>query len=314
MSSDTAGRPKRQGRGPVGAPPSAGVLARYARAFAQELEIAEGRVRVWVANMILAGLFEDVAIAPSGRRFTVKGGVALELRLRDRARATKDIDLVVHGLGAYIPASEAANMRQVQAALTRSLEEAVTAGTYQGFAFRRKGEPILLENGTVSLELGVTYRGDAWTSITVDLARAEAGEGEVELLPAIPLTEALGVNGPAELPCLPLRFHIAQKLHAMTLPPRKGKRNERFKDLVDLLLMEELLAAGTSPDFAGIREACEIVFSSRGTHSWPPVLVLPSHWEAPFARMAQELGLPIVDATAAMDRVRALVTRISTTA
>lgn len=281
---------------PAGPPPSAGVLARYARAYAQELGVAEGRVRAWIAYMVLAGLLERSTGAMDAYRFTVKGGVALELRLRDRARATKDIDVVLHDAGVD------------QAGLAHELERAAVAGEYQGFAFRRKGAPTHLENGTVSLELAVTYRGGTWTSITVDVARAEPGEGEVELVPAIALGEAIGIAGPAELPCLPLRLHIAQKLHGMTLPPRPGKRNERFRDLVDLLLLEQLVT-----DYAGLREACEQVFRTRGTHGWPPALEVPPHWAEPFARLAQDLELPVNTADAAMMRVRALVDRIRTT-
>lgn len=76
---------------PTGPPPSAGVLARYAQAYARELGVAEGRVRAWVAYMIMAGVLDRATNADSPL-FIVKGGVALELRLRDRARATKDID------------------------------------------------------------------------------------------------------------------------------------------------------------------------------------------------------------------------------
>jgi hypothetical protein len=75
----TAGR-----RPPAGPPPSAGVLARYAQAYARELGVPESRVRAWVAYMILAGVFER-ATDIGTPRFIVKGGVALELRLRDRA-------------------------------------------------------------------------------------------------------------------------------------------------------------------------------------------------------------------------------------
>jgi hypothetical protein len=116
-----------------------------------------------------------------GYRFTVKGGVALELRLRNRARATKDIDLVLH---------------HADADLARALERAVTTVSVgnQGFQFRRKGEPLYLENRTISVEFAVTYEGGAWTSIVVDVARAEPGEGDVELVPAIPLREATGIS------------------------------------------------------------------------------------------------------------------------
>jgi hypothetical protein len=73
--------------------------------------VAEGRVRAWVAYMILAGVLDRATTADSPL-FIVKGGVALELRLRDRARATKDIDIV---------------LRDTTADLADSLEEALTA-------------------------------------------------------------------------------------------------------------------------------------------------------------------------------------------
>lgn len=177
-------------RPPDRPPPSAGVLARYARAYAKELGVSEARVRAWIAYMILAGILERASECADGYRFTVKGGVALELRLKDRARATKDIDLVLH---------------HNESGLARALEQAIDTGArggYQGFHFRRKGEPLVLENRTISVQFAVTYKGGAWTSIIVDVARAEQGEGEVELIPAVPLQEAIGITGPTEVACL----------------------------------------------------------------------------------------------------------------
>ncbi len=269
------------------------MLAKYARAYAKDRGVSEGRVRAWISYMILAGLREQSRESSDAHRFTVKGGVALELRLRDRARATKDIDLVLH---------------HAEGDLARTLERAVTTGAsngYLGFHFRRKGEPLVLENRTISVEFAVTYQGGPWTSIIVDVARAEPGEGEIELLPAVPLQEATGITGPTELACLLLRMHIAQKLHGMTLPPRSGKRNERFKDLIDVLLMEVLVT-----DYAGLRAACESVFRTRGTHDRPPDFELPPHWAEPFAALARELDLPVHDAREAMERVRAFVENI----
>jgi hypothetical protein len=276
---------------PTGPPPSAGVLARYAQAYARELGVAEGRVRAWVSYMIMAGVLER-AESVGSPRFFVKGGVALELRLRDRARATKDIDIV---------------LRDPRADLADSLELALTGDPYQGFSFRRKGQPLLLDNGAVNMEFAVTYRGQPWTSISVDIARAEASEADVEWVDAIVLTDVFGVTGPAQLPCLPLRFHVAQKLHGMTLPPRPGKQNERFRDLVDLLLMDAMI----TQDDNALREACELVFSTRHTHPWPPDLTAaPTHWARPFAELAKELELPDTNVDAALASVRRLVARI----
>ena len=157
------------------------------------------------------------------------------------------------------------------------------------------------------MEFAVTYRGQPWTSISVDIARAEPGESDIEWVDAIALTDAFGVSGPTQLPCLPLRFHVAQKLHGMTLPPRPGKRNERFRDLVDLLLLENLVEA----DYTALRNACELVFANRNTHAWPPELdVVPSHWEGPFAQLAEDVQLAERDVAAALARVRVLVERI----
>jgi hypothetical protein len=267
------------------------VLARYAQAYARELGVAEGRVRAWVAYMILAGMLERAADGDAPR-FIVKGGVALELRLRDRARATKDIDVV---------------LLDPRADLADALEQALSGDAYQGFSFRRKGQPLLLDSGAVNVEIAVTYRGQPWTSISVDIARAEAGESEVEWVEAIVLTEAFGVTGPGALPCLPLRFHVAQKLHGTTLPPRPGKQNERFRDLIDLLLLEALFAH----DYLALREACELVFRSRNTHPWPPNLnALPPHWAEPFTRLSGELLLPERDLETALVRLRTFVARI----
>ena len=147
------------------------------------------------------------------------------------------------------------------------------------------------------MELAATYRGGAWTTVSVDIARAEPGEAEVELLDAVAFEATLGITGPVHVACLPLRFHIAQKLHGMTLPPRPGKRNERFKDLIDLMLMETLVS-----DYTGLREACEQVFASRATHAWPPLLELPEQWREGYAKLATAIEVPVTDAADAWRR------------
>jgi hypothetical protein len=165
------------------------VLAKYVQAYARANGLAEGRVRAWISYMITAGMLERAA-AGGQPPFIVKGGVALELRLRNRARATKDIDLA---------------LRLADADLALTLERALTGDPYQGFSFRRKREPLVLDNGVMNMEFAVSYRGGTWASVTIDIARGESSENEIEWLPAIPLTGSFGVTGPESLPCLPLR-------------------------------------------------------------------------------------------------------------
>lgn len=48
---------------PTGPPSSAGVLAKYAQAYAREAGVSEGRVRAWISYMIMAGVLERAAVA-----------------------------------------------------------------------------------------------------------------------------------------------------------------------------------------------------------------------------------------------------------
>jgi len=171
------------------------------------------------------------------------------MRLRAKGRATRDIDLVVDG-------AEAAN---AVAALRDALED-----TYQGFAFRVKGDPHVMRNDAVRVEVAIEYRGRGWGTIQVDLSPGEAGETEVELVEPLDLAP-FGLETPAPLPCLSLRYQIAQKIHAMTEPALDdGTSNERFRDLVDLLFMKEL--AGDLVDIRTVgRTPSSACPSPRGT-------------------------------------------------
>jgi hypothetical protein len=78
----------------------------------------------------------------------------------------------------------------------------------------------------------------------------------------------------AGLPPVPLRVyarevHIAEKLHAFTLPRPRG--NSRVKDLPDIALL------GTSGAFRStlLGAAIQATFEHRGTHAVPPSLPAP---------------------------------------
>ena len=88
-------------------------------------------------------------------------------------------------------------LQHTEADLAHTLERALTGDAYQGFTFRRKRDPLLLENRTVNMEFAVSYRGGAWTGIVVDIARAEPGESEIEWVRAIPLTDVFGSPAPS---------------------------------------------------------------------------------------------------------------------
>ena len=231
-------------------PHSARVLGQRVDAYARERGLAPKRVRDWVSYMVLAGRLERANSESGGAKFTIKGAVALEMRLPASGRATKDIDVI----------AEALDERE----LAQVLENALTRG-YQGFEFRIKDDPYVMPNDSVRFQVALDYRGRSWSTVQVDLSRGEGDTTEVELVDPLAL-EPFGLDSPPALPCLSLRHHVAQKIHGMTQPPKGDETaNERFRDLADLLLMRELVT-----DLAGVREACVEVFALRGTHAWPP--------------------------------------------
>jgi hypothetical protein len=249
-------------------------------------------VRNWVSHIILGGALETAGFEGAGRRFTIKGGVALELRLRNLARATRDLDLILN--------SDAGDLiEELEGALERP---------YQGFTFRRKGPPELMPNGAARVQVMLLYRGRSWGTVQVDVARDQGDGAEVEMVEAISLAP-FGIAGPDTLPCLSLPYHIAQKIHGMTLPTNKGRRNDRFRDLVDLLLLREWVS-----DFDAVQRACHVVFESRGTHPWPPFFDPPEHWVDQFERMASDMALAVTDLYDAAIEIRRFITQIDESA
>jgi hypothetical protein len=64
---------------------------------------------------------------------------------------------------------------------------------------------------------------------------------------------------------------------------------------------------------ARAREAAEAVFVARGTHEWPPELVVPESWREPLVRAASEMDAELsADIDRAAARVRALIAKVAT--
>lgn len=265
-------------------------LTRYVTAYARRRDTDVARVRRLISFMALAGALRQGGRGQDGRpAFVVKGGVALELRLRDQARATRDMDLILN--------------RDGDDPLTTF--EDLLAEPYEGFTFRRKGEEHRMPNGAVRVKVQVSFRGRDWGTVEVDLARRE-GETEVELVPGLPLLEEFGITGPEEVECLSLRHHVAQKLHAVTRPMPDGRPNDRFRDLIDLLLLRQFVE-----DHAALALACTEVFARRATHPWPPAILPPEEWRLPFARMAEDTGLSVRELDRAVAEVDAWIAEIT---
>ena len=120
----------------------------------------------------------------------------------------------------------------------------------------------------------------------VDVAFGDPILGEPEVALA---EDTLGFAGiaPPTLRLYPIETHVAEKLHAYTMP--RTRPNSRVKDLPDLALLATL--AGI--DAQRLRAALEQTFAFRRTHQLPAALPDPlPAWSAPYAAMAREDGLP----------------------
>jgi hypothetical protein len=188
----------------------------------------------------------------------LKGGLALELRL-EKARTTKDIDLRLLGdpgdAAAHI-AEAARHIVDPDDYLTFWAEPDPEHPAIQGEGavydgFRFKVTPILA---------GERY-GDVFG---VDVSFADALHGEAVELRG---SDAFGFIGvpPVLARAYPAESHLAEKIHAYTLPRRDGSENSRVKDLPDMAL----IASIEGLDAADLRAAIRATFAFRATHPVP---------------------------------------------
>jgi hypothetical protein len=213
-----------------------------------------------------------------GDAATLKGGVALELRL-ERARTTKDIDLRVMGTtDGLLERLQQAGRLDLDDFLSFEIEadrhrpEIETEGQkYDGFRFRAEAK---LAGKLYGQRFGV------------DVAFGDPILDTPETVVAVDVFGFAGIVPPT-LRLYPIETHIAEKLHAYTLP--RDRPNSRVKDLPDIALLGTI----RSLEAARLRAAIEQTFSFRATHERPKELPAPPpEWSEPYASMAEEDSLP----------------------
>jgi len=187
------------------------------------------------------------------------------------------------------------------------LDAALRRGHGDFTAARTQLEPIA-ETGAQRVDIKLAYRGRSWATVKLEIAPAEGQAGrEIDHLPGKPL-DALGLDAPTEVPCVSVRYQIAQKLHACTEAPADGRNNDRFRDLIDLLPLEELIE---DSGWEELRAACEEIFALRNMHVWPPVVTVFDGWSDTYPALAAEVAFPISDVNDAAERVQQLIQRIA---
>lgn len=274
-----------QNRRPDQTPTQKAHLERLVAHYARLTGLAPVRVRRWISVMVLLGALDRSR--ESDPLFLLKGGVAIELRVGGGARATKDVDLVFFG-----------DPERLGEILDEDLAE-----PYSVFSFEPQGVETRREGLFRQVDVKLLFRGRSWATVKLEVAQPDSQATDAEEVEAISIDE-FGIEGPRMVRCLSLRYQIAQKLHAVTQRFEVGE-NERFRDLIDLIICRDLVA-----DLAEVREACVDTFQARGLHAWPPSLEVPDPWAEPYMALAEEMNFPVADVGDAAAQIRGFIAEI----
>lgn len=136
-------------------------------------------------------------ITVSSNRWILKGGVALQMRLSEQARTTRDLDL------AHKEDEEAAANDLIEA-------QVIDIGDFFKFTIARK--QILREVNLLATRYRVIAElaGRQFETFTLDVGIGDIIPESVEILRGPPYFSFAGID-PIEVPALPLEHHVAEK-------------------------------------------------------------------------------------------------------
>lgn len=237
------------------------------RAGGDGARIARDRKRV-VFDRFLARLVEVAA-----GEWVLKGGFALDLRLEDRARSTKDIDLAWR-------ADEDELLDVLIDAAAHDVDDFFT------FTVERTDDPLERFGGAHRFRIVASLAGRPFETFVLDVGHADYVVS-VEMLTTPDLLGFAGI-APVAVPTIPIVVQVAEKLHAYSRVYEGGRVSSRAKDLVDLVLIAHLFTL----DADELRRTIETIFATRATHLPPRAVPSPpEQWRVPFGHLAQAVGL-----------------------
>jgi hypothetical protein len=206
----------------------------------------------------------------------IKGGFAMQLRLGDRARTTKDIDAAT---------TKHVNPDRVPVSLRR----AASIKLADWFTFEvSHPSPVATGAPHGGLRFPVQCRLDGrdFERFHLDVGLGDPVVGRPRKLNGPPLLAFAGIR-PTRVPCYPLSVQIAEKVHAYTRS-YAGGGSSRVRDLVDILLIASVAPLSRRR----ILSALHSTFQARATHDLPPAVPAPpANWAGAYKKMARELNL-----------------------
>ncbi|MGC2373417.1 MAG: nucleotidyl transferase AbiEii/AbiGii toxin family protein [Solirubrobacteraceae bacterium] len=227
-------------------------------------------------------------------QWVLKGGMALEVRLLDEARLTKDIDLGLRG-----DVADAEELRE-------RLVEALSTGV-DGDEFTLIVGPVkqLIEDDgghlTWRVKVVAELAGRHFGAVQVDVSPRSHELDATDLLPLPNSLEFAGVLAPL-VEIVDVNRHAAEKFHGM-LRKYGDRDNTRVRDLVDLVILteHELLEP------AALAAAIRLVWSERDGANPPATLPsLPPSWLGRYELLVAEHDVEATSFPAAVSAVAAM--------
>ncbi len=213
-----------------------------------------------------------------GDRAVLKGGVALELLLT-RARMTRDVDLAFYGSsdGIHFELLRAGRL-ELGDFITFEIAPHATSPTIEGPGVVYDGFRFQVEARLAGKNYGDRFGVDIAFGDRMAISPSKFVAADIFSFADLP---------PLELRVYAREVHLAEKLHAYSLP--RPTENSRIKDLPDIVIL------GTSKSFHSdeLRRAISETFDHRASHPIPEILAPPpARWANGYARMARENALP----------------------
>ncbi len=221
-------------------------------------------------------------------QWVLKGGMALEVRLQDEARLTKDIDLGLRG--------DVADAEELRERLVEALEVDVDGDKFTLIAGPVK--QLMEDDGgrlTWRVKVAAELAGRPFGGVQVDISPRGHELGATDLVPLPNSLDFAGIDAPL-VEIVDVNRHAAEKFHGM-LRDFGDRENTRVRDLVDLVILSEHQLLEPFALAAAVR----LVWDERDSASPPASLSpFPTSWPDRYERLAAEHKLKTTSFPAAV--------------
>jgi hypothetical protein len=259
----------------------------FRQALEANLKKQEGdlqRLRRHVAfERFLARLFHQPDMP-----WMLKGGYAMELRLEQRARSTKDLDLTIPDtdqLQLMVNADPKATKQDIVFEAFQQIAE-IDLNDFFEFQIRKLPEDVKeAPEGGIRCSI-ICLLGKEFSKFRLDVGFGDVITGPADWVKGSRILEFAEIPA-VNVSLIPITQQFAEKVHAYT-HPWEDRPNMRDKDLVDLVLIIETFPP--NPD--ELRKALLTVFKHRKKQELPAEFPEPpEEWAVPYEDKADELGL-----------------------